>query len=147
MHEISIETFFPFNFRFVGRREYTLITKHWQVLDHQGDQNGINSNLSRFDTCDKEASTSSNKSSADELSNDDQIKSTATATNTTTSEPNPVVYTIYGFQYSPARNLFFHILSLLLLGIPYLLIKWSHFAYQLKHRKCDLAKCDIVYSK
>lgn len=120
----------------LGRREYTLITKHCQVLDHQSDQHGINSNLSHFP--DKEMSTSSHGSCDDELSIDDRKKPT---------ETSPIIYTIYGFQYSNARNYVFHILSFLLLGIPYLLIKWSRFAYQLKHRPCDLVKCDLVYGK
>lgn len=55
-----------------------------------------------------------------------------------------VVYTIYGFQLSRIRQYLFHFISILFLGIPYLVFRWFSFGRQLKYRKCDLGECDVV---
>lgn len=121
-----------------GRRtDYLLITKHSQTLSHHTDQ--IDSGDSG--TYDRQSVAASSNASSTERISDNEVPACTAST-----ALNPVVYTIYGFQYSSVRLYFFHALSILLIGIPYQLFKWFPYAcLRFKYRKCDLDESDVIF--
>lgn len=125
-----------------GRRNYTLLSKHSQILNHQNESYGIDKTSLKYDkeSFRHESTPSSNTSCDEQISIDQSYQNEL-------STQNPVIYTIYGFQHSALRTYLFHILSILLLGIPYFIVKWFKTAFQLKYRQCDLGVCDVVFSK
>lgn len=60
---------------------------------------------------------------------------------------NSTVYKIYGYRYSTFRFILFHIVSIGLCGLPYLLINWFPAFINLKYCKSNLNTCDFVISK
>lgn len=119
----------------VGRSAYIPLRKHWQILNHQTEQND-NCKVSYRSSNDRESCSTSSSQSLYDKQNE-----------SITSAQNSVVYIIYGFKHSTIRKYLFHILSILLIGIPYLLIKWFKAALYIKYRKCDLSECDVVFGK
>lgn len=131
------------NNNILGRRsDYTLITKHSQTLNHFTEQYDSNANesvkksASTFDY--QSIASSSNTSSAEHLSN----------AQTSVTAKNNVIYTAYGFQVSALRAYLFYSLSVLLIGIPYILFKWFPLTWiRLKYRPCDLNESDKIFGK
>lgn len=105
------------------RAGYTSITKQNQILNHHNDDTDIE-NVTDISTA-----IPANVSSNEYIPN----------------APNPVVYNAYGYQYSNLRTIFYHAISIILLGIPYLI---SHlylpFYVWLKFKKSDLSVCHLV---
>lgn len=110
-----------------GRRaDYIPISKQYQILNHQNDS-------VEFDSGTKGSNSSSSAtSSIDHLPN----------------APNPIIYTLYGYKCSTVRKCLYHMISVIFLGIPYLISNLSlSFYVWLKFSKCDLSICDIVLSE
>lgn len=115
------------------RNEYTLITKHSQTLNHLTEENDsirTDPTISGYNENDKIALDASYEQIPNQQSSSDTMSA--------------VVYTIYGFQSSRIRQYLFHFVSILFLGIPYLIFRWFSFGTQLKYRKCDLGECDVI---
>ncbi|XP_031641127.1 probable cation-transporting ATPase 13A3 [Contarinia nasturtii] len=116
----------------IGRRTraragYTSITRQSQILNHQCDNIEIeNENVP--EVCSGSA-TSSSASSREYLPN----------------APSPVAYNAYGYKSSTIRTLLYHMISILFLGIPYLISHSSlQFFVWLKLQSCDLDSCDLI---
>lgn len=120
------------------RNEYTLITRHSQTLNHLTEQNDSvspDSTISGLNENDKIVSDlyfASNERIPTQQSSSDMNALSA------------VIYNIYGFQISRIRQYLFHFISILFLGIPYLIFRWFSFGTQLKYRKCDLGESDVI---
>lgn len=116
------------------RNGYTLITKHSQTLNHlttdQNDSIPPDPTKLGYNKNDKIALDASNEQIPYQQSSSDTM--------------NAVVYNIYGFQSSRIRQYLFHFISILFLGVPYLIFRWFSFGIQLKYRKCDLGECDVI---
>lgn len=172
MHESfnSFELFFSFSlslfsllFSFTirignARAGYTSISKQYQILYHHSeydngddenkendeknaeiDNNVINSGASTSST----SSTSSSPSSS--LSSLPAFTHGASSTEYIPNAPNSVTYTIYGYRHSQIRTILYHVISILFLGIPYLIAHTSiSFYVWLKFKKSELNVCDIV---
>lgn len=114
------------------RAGYTSITRQSQILNHQNDDNEFE-NLSNV--CNNSANSSrqsSNTSSREFLPN----------------APSPVTYNAYGYKHSTIRTYFYHAISIIFLGIPYLISHSSlQFFVWLKLQQCDLADCEFVLGK
>lgn len=107
------------------RAGYTSITKQNQILNHHNDDTDIE-NVTEVCT-----GSASNVSIAN-----DYIP----------NAPNPIVYNIYGYQYSNLRTFFYHAIAIILLGIPYLISHlYQPFYVWLKLKKSDLNVCHLVF--
>lgn len=123
-----------------ARAGYTPITKQYQVLNHHTDYDNDDDNQNAgIDAHVTGVRTSSFASS-----------SSSSSTYRPTAEyianaPNTVTYTIYGYQHSKLRTFFYHVISILLLAIPYLIAHIStSFLVWLKWKKSNLDVCDYV---
>lgn len=114
-----------------GRHGYQPIGKNWQVLNHQSLQSDLVSDKNAVEKDEIVASTASAGASDEQQA--DVLNST--------------VYKIYGYRYSAFRFVLFHIVSIGLCGLPYLLINWFPAFVNLKYCKSDLKTCDFVISK
>lgn len=131
--------FFPLPY--LGRSGYTPITKHSQILDHKGPESDTTGYTS-FD----HGKDSSNWPHTHSASNEDITVSTS-ATNNQTGNLISTIYTISGYRYSAIRSFLFHVISILLIGIPYLLISWFPSLINLKYLKSELRFSDFVLGK
>lgn len=113
-----------------GRTGYEQLSDQWQFLDHQSLQSDANE-------ADGPAATGSSSSP---IFVNETASQTANALSTT-------VYKVFGYRHSPVRAFFFNLVSVALLGLPYLFINWFPGLVILKHRKCCLKFCDFVIGK
>lgn len=126
--------FFFFYLFCVGRHGYELIGKQWQILNHQS----LQSDLSK---------------SPDAQHDKDEIEKDTSSTYALPSDEQPTdvlnttVYKLYGYRYNTFRFVLFHIVSIGLCGLPYLLINWFPAFVNLKYCKSELKTCDFVIGK
>lgn len=120
------------------------ITKQYQILNHHTDYDNDDSGGGDGDDDNQNAGIDNNVIGA-------SSSSSATSTNRTSSNeyipnaPNSVTYTIYGYQQSKLRTIFYHVISILFFCIPYLIAHIStSFLVWLKWKKVNLDECDFV---
>lgn len=74
----------------------------------------------------------------------------ATSSNASSTEfipnaPSPVNYNAYGYKHSSIRTYIYHVISILLFGIPYLIFHSNlRLSVWFKLQKCDLGNCEFV---